>query len=453
MIKNNFLIESVSRNAILFRNNQHRLYSKRLPVITNTNIFNNAKSKRNFYISIKSQYKTPSTDWVPMKTTKNYLKEIEMDEEEGTTAKIVRGIIWILLFMIPLVSLRLAFWQYERLHWKRQLIVDCEERMEQPPIKQDEMINNLLVSQDLEKLEYLMKNDPEAFENYVFEFNKNIEDNHIFRMMELVGEWDYSRELFLGPRNNDQQKGYKLFCPLILRGGKYDGQRLFIERGWVSERNVVPYLRSLKHLSCPEGIVKIKCFMKYAKPLSHGQMKRHDKTSRNWQVVDLPDMLTEANCCIPLYCQQISDSYDHKYVISKMSDYSGSNLITYEQDPSKLKKFINWILRRKTTPPKTFVDQTIKSETAGKVLEIKDVADHHVKYDSNQFKTAGVPIGEDAVLNLSNSHLQYMVTWALLAIASGVSLVVFLKRQRKTGLIKVSEIKKYNERRSRKIFG
>lgn len=452
MLGHKFLAKSIYKNEIALRNTKLSSFSRRLPLLS-SNVLNIQKPRRSFHVSMKSLYITPKTDWVPMKTTKNYLQEMKKDEEEGTAAKIVRGIIWILLFLMPLVSLRLAIWQYERLQWKRQLITDCEERLELPPIKQDEMINNLLVGEDLEKLEYLMKNDPESFEKYVFEFNKNIEDNHIFRIMELVGEWDYSRELFLGPKVKNQQKGYRLFCPLILRGGEHDGQRLFIERGWVSERNVVPYQRSLRHLSCPEGIVKIKCFMKFSKPLSHGQLRRHDKTSRNWQVLDLPDMLSEANCCIPLYCQQISDAYDHEYVITKITDISGGNAINFNEDQTKLKKFFNWLLRRNTTPVQISTENTGKSETAGKIIETKDIANHSVEYDTNQFISAGVPVGESATLNLSNSHFQYMVTWALLAAASGVALVVFISRQRKTGLVKVQDIKKYKESRSKRIFG
>jgi len=98
-------------------------------------------------------------------------------------------------------------------------------------------------------------------------------------------------------------------------------------------------------------------------------------------------------------------------------------------------------------------ENTGKSETAGKIIETKDIANHSVEYDTNQFISAGVPVGESATLNLSNSHFQYMVTWALLAAASGVALVVFISRQRKTGLVKVQDIKKYKESRSKRIFG
>ncbi|KAL6941037.1 hypothetical protein ACO0OL_000155 [Hanseniaspora opuntiae] len=438
----------IPKQISLLRTNQSRVLSRNLPILS-LSTPSISTSKHGFHVSAYRFYKTPKTDWVPMKTTKNYLQEMKKDEQEGTAAKVVRFIIWMLLIAMPLVALRLAYWQYQRLQWKTQLITDCEERLELPPIKQDEMLNNLMDGEDLEKLEYMMKNDPEAFEEYVFKFNKNIEDNHIYRILELVGQWDYSRELFVGPNVKDKQKGYKLICPFVLKGGKYDGQRIFVERGWVSEKNVVPYLRKLKNLSCPQGIIKVKGFMKYARPLSHGQFKRYDRDSRNWQVVDLPDMLTEAECCIPLFCQQMSDMYDHEYIATIKDFPTNSEQI---KPPTIMKRAFNWVLRKNNSVKESNTNAN-ECSTAGKIIEIKDVADHSFQHDTHQFIEAGVPLGEDAVLNLSNSHFQYMVTWALLAISSGVALFVFVSRQRKKGLVKVQDIKKFKEQRSKKIFG
>lgn len=448
MLNRNKLIKVIPNQVTLLRTNQIRLLSKNSPILS-LSIPSIKTFKHEFHISAYSLYKTPRTDWVPMKTTKNYLQEMKKDDQEGNAAFVLRYVIWVLLIAMPLIALRLAYWQYKRLQWKTQLIIDCEERLESPPIKQDEMLNNLMNGEDLEKLEYMMKNDPEAFEEYVFKFNKNIEDNHMYRIVELVGEWDYSRELFVGPKVKEQQKGYKLICPFVLKGGKYDGQRIFVERGWVSEQNVVPYLRKMKSLSCPEGIIKVKGFMKFARPLSHGQFIRQDKDSRNWQVVDLPDMLIEAGCCIPLYCQQLSDLYDHEYIATIKDIPTNSEKI---KPPSLMKRAFNWTFRRNNSIQKSIVDAN-ECSTAGKIIEVKDVADHSFQHDTHQFIAAGVPLGEDAVLNLSNSHFQYMVTWALLAISSGIALFVFVSRQRKAGLVKFQDMKKFKEKRSKKIFG
>lgn len=407
-----------------------------------------------FHTSCVKGYKTPRYDWVPVKTTKNYLQEMERDESESSTAHVTRYILWICLFLIPLVSLRLGIWQYERLNWKVDLIANCEERLYMPPLEQDNLIESFTLNKNLTELQFLA-NDEEEFENYIFEFNDIIDKNYQYRRVNLIGEWDYSNEMFVGPRIKNGHKGYKLFTPLILRGGKYDGEKLLVERGWVSERNAVPYLRTLQHLSCPQGIVKISVFMKAAKRLGHGQMKRNDSNGRIWQLIEWPDMLKQGDCKIPLYCQQITDLYDHNWKVEEVSETS----LNFDKNNGNNKKsWFSWFSKNKTAAdssvvPKNGDPSSYTSPTLNKKLHLVDKADKSLEFDEQQFIKAGVPIGEPPEVKYTNDHFQYMVTWFLLAITSGTALCAFLFKQKRNGLRKVSDMKKARLRRAEKIFG
>ncbi|XBW38562.1 hypothetical protein QEN19_004150 [Hanseniaspora menglaensis] len=403
-----------------------------------------------FHTKSIQNYKTPKYDWVPVKTTKNYLQEIERDESETTTASIARYIIWVLLFMIPLVALKLGFWQYERLKWKVDLIANCEERMYMPPLEQDTLIDSFTLKKDLNELQFLAK-DKESFEEYVFEFNSVIDKNYQYRRVALVGEWDYSSEMFVGPRVKNGHKGYKLFTPFVLRGGEHDGERLLVERGWISDKNSVPYLRTLQHLSCPQGVVKISVFMKAAKKLGHGQMERGDSNGRVWQLIEWPDMLKQGDCKLPLYCQEITDLYDHNWKIEEIQDTA----LHFETKEPKNKSWFAWFKKSK----KEFQDDSLEensffvSKTANKKLIMTDKADKSLEFDEQQFIKAGVPIGEPPEVKYTNDHFQYMVTWFLLAATSGTALIIFLMKNKKNGLLKVSNMRKARQKRSEKIFG
>ena len=427
------------------------------------NHFNNKLNLTSlFHTSSIQNIKTPKYDWVPVKTTKNYLQEIEKDEGESKTAHITRYILWLCLFLIPTIAFRLGIWQYDRLKWKIDLIANCEERLYMPPLDQDTLIDSFTLQKDLEELRFL-QNDPEEFEKYVYDFNAVIDKNYQYRRVTLIGEWDYSNEMFIGPRMKNGHKGYKLFTPLILRGGEYDGERLLIERGWISERNSVPYLRTLQHLSCPKGIVEITVFMKAAKRLGHGQMERGESNARVWQLIEWPEMLKQGDCKIPLYCQQITDLYDHNW---KIEDIKGKTLNFEKLDDQKNNKsWFSWFKNTnkndqnsKQNDGSSIAEDSItkapySSPTAHKKLILVDKADKSLEFDELQFIKAGVPIGETPDVKYTNDHFQYMVTWFLLAASSGTALVIFILKSRRNGLMKVTDMKKTRQKRSEKIFG
>lgn len=129
-----------------------------------------------------------------------------------------KGYAWLLVF--PVAAFGLGTWQVRRLEWKKGLIRDLEERTKSTPVSYD--ARDMLIPGRAKQMEY--------------------------KPVFVEGHFDHTKEIFLGPRtrNNKTQRntpgliahgqsevGYHIVTPFILD----NGDRILINRGWVSSKN------------------------------------------------------------------------------------------------------------------------------------------------------------------------------------------------------------------------
>jgi surfeit locus 1 family protein len=110
-----------------------------------------------------------------------------------------RPTFWPTVFTIPAVVLMLGLgaWQLQRLQWKEGLIAERTERIGAPPIALPGPKG------DVSDLEY--------------------------NRVQVTGEFQHEKEMFLGARSMNGNAGYHLVTPLRLA----DGRVLFVDRGWI----------------------------------------------------------------------------------------------------------------------------------------------------------------------------------------------------------------------------
>lgn len=298
---------------------------------------------------------TSNVDWKPIKTT---------DKEEWTLSKYI---FLSLLILMPVISFMLGTWQLRRLKWKNNLIASSEDRLTYDPIP-------------------LPKNfDPEDAEDWQY------------RRVIVKGKFDHSREVFVGPKIKNEQKGYTLYTPLVRSDG---GPDVLIERGFVTDNHVIPGTRSLHHLSVPMHEVEVECIIKMINPKPRITMQKTDPESRLWHVLDYNEM-AEFTGCIPLHLAALVDLKDHPI----------------ETVP--------------VTEPKPWWKVWASAKTH-KETHLKDIKPEEVQeFSQYQFMNAGVPIGRTATIDFRNNHLQYIVTWYGLCFASSILLFIVLKKKPK----------------------
>ena len=124
---------------------------------------------------------------------------------------------WLLL-TIPAASFGLGTWQVRRLEWKRGLIKELEARVHCDAVP---LPNDILSPGKLKEMEY--------------------------KRVIVQGKFDHRKEIILGPRSKNElgikssglisrpNSGFQIVTPFVLDSG----QRILINRGWVSkdERN------------------------------------------------------------------------------------------------------------------------------------------------------------------------------------------------------------------------
>jgi surfeit locus 1 family protein len=298
---------------------------------------------------------TSSVDWKPVKST---------EKEEWTISKYI---FLSLLILMPVISFMLGTWQLRRLKWKNNLIATCEDRLTYEPIP-------------------LPKNfDPEDAEDWQY------------RRVLVKGKFDHSREVFVGPKVKNEQKGYVLYTPLVRSDG---GPDILVERGFITDEKVIPIRRKLAHLSVPEHEVEIECLIKKINPKAALTMDKLDPDSRLWHVLDYNEM-TEFTGCIPLHVAALVDLKDHPVETTTIT----------ESKP--------WW--------KIWAKAKTHEETHRANVKPEDIQE----FSQYQFMKAGVPLGRTATLDVRNNHLQYIVTWYGLCFASSILLFIVLKKKPK----------------------
>ncbi|PVU92890.1 hypothetical protein BB561_003552 [Smittium simulii] len=103
------------------------------------------------------------------------------------------------LLSIPVISFGLGWWQYQRLHWKTDLINKISDRIDKEP------------------------------ETCPLSLSEKLMDDWQYRKVFLVGTFDHSKEMLVGPVSRDGVHGYKVITPLV----REDGSKVLVQRGWV----------------------------------------------------------------------------------------------------------------------------------------------------------------------------------------------------------------------------
>lgn len=326
-----------------------------------------------WYASVK----TANIDWNPIRTQKQLSQNIEFSGK--TSKKVFFG----LLCLAPIITFALGSWQVKRLKWKNKLIAECEDRLTYKPIA----LPKNLTKDDLPNLEY--------------------------RKVLVTGHFDYSREVFVGPRPHDGRKGYTVVCPFVLSNGSED---VLIDRGWISADKVIPKQRNLQHLSCPKGEITVECVVRVA-PQKGALNMDHDKGSRLYQYLDADAMAEELGTS-QVYLQALQNFHDRPEWLKN------ENLSeTVDTATKKTNGWNFWKSSSSSVEATTDNDETVNKSNSVSY----DTAE---EFDPLQFINAGVPLGKVPKIDYKNNHLNYLVTWYSLSVASAF-LVIYLIRKGK----------------------
>ncbi|AMD21938.1 HFR083Wp [Eremothecium sinecaudum] len=309
--------------------------------------------------------KTSTVDWKPIRTTRT------PKDKEKENYKWTRRTFLGLMIAMPVVSFYLGSWQLRRLKWKTELIATCEDRLAAEPIPMPKHFS------------------PEMCE--LLEYAK----------VKVKGKFLHDEEIFVGPKLRNGTKGYTLFTPFIR---KDTGEKILIERGWISEENVLPTNRKLRHLSLPEGEnVELTCVIRVPKARGTFQWDKKDSESRVWQIPDMPDIFASTGT-LPVHLQALYDLHDHRWDETKST-------VTDPKNNAPWWKF--W----------TRSHATVETPVSTRKFE-----DDDLEFNEYQFIKAGVPLGVQAKVTFKNNHLQYLVTWYGLSLLSSIFLIAALRK-------------------------
>lgn len=329
------------------------------------------------------------------------LKAVNINESnnnsEDRSKKIKNVVVLGLMILMPILCFQLGNWQYRRLHWKKELIYKLKDRLNAPPLD----VSKLVIPKD--------KKDFEAF--------AELEDNLEFTKYRLRGKFVHNEELFVGPRVNDDVKGYFVYTPFIINSeGPNKGKKVMVERGFVSEKNITPQSRfdgKLSDLALPMNEVEIICTLR--RKVKPGNLAlENEKDIRLLVYADVQDMAKRTDS-YPVYFQQLEDMTDKPYRKFSENEDTVSN-----QKSSSLWKF--W------SKGSMKQDQSTSDLTSAHNGS-QDQEEYH-EFTKGQFIRNGVPLGAVPEVSLRNNHLEYMVTWYSLALVSSV-LIFFVVRKKK----------------------
>lgn len=348
-----------------------------------------------------STVRTSTVDWKPIKTKKTPTEGFQKKESRWGK-RIFLG----LMIAMPVISFYLGTWQLRRLKWKTNLIASCEDKLTYDPIPLPKTFT------------------PDMCEDWEY------------RKCTVTGRFLHDEEIFVGPRVRGGIKGYVLYTPFIR---KDTGERILIERGWISEEKIVPSSRNLQHLSLPQGDnVTITVLVRAAKDLTSMQWKKEDRESRLWQVLDIKDM-TEMTHTSPIHYQALYDLKDHHW-----DEESKSEGIDNKNQSSW--KF--WSKKKTETEPQQ--EESEKPHVNTKKVNTAD-SETGLEFNEFQFVKAGVPIGKAPKIDLKNNHLQYLITWYGLSLLSSIFLIIALRRGRGSAMSQ-DEIKRQKLKHAKKFM-
>ncbi|GMM28421.1 Shy1 protein [Martiniozyma asiatica (nom. inval.)] len=304
--------------------------------------------------------KTANIDWNPLSSSQS------LSKAQGP--KTSRNVVFALLCLTPVVTFALGVWQVRRLKWKNNLIAECEDRLALKPLPLPKRVG----PEDLANLEY--------------------------RKVLVTGKFDYSREVYVGPRLHDGRKGFVVVCPFV----QSNGEEVLIDRGWISEENVIPSSRNLQHLSCPQGVITVECVVRV--PPTKSAFAAEHKGGRLYHAMDIDQMAKDLNSRA-VYLQALQNYHD------RWRDDESTELT------KEVKK--GWSLW------KSKQDSAESNTSVGIVPKLYDTAE---EFDPYQFISAGVPLGKIPKIDYKNNHLNYLVTWFSLSFCSSILLLYTLKK-------------------------
>lgn len=349
--------------------------------------------------------KTSTVDWKPIRGSTGNLATIEYQSR----MPLLRKFFLSLMIGMPVISFILGCWQVKRMNWKSELIARCENALAAEPM--DEIPANI---------------DPKV----VSEFE--------YRRFKVVGHFDYSQEMFLGPRIKNGVLGYLVITPFVRKNGK----PILVERGWIHKDKVVPETRKegyLSHLAFPQGEIEITALFR-CMPERSGLQFDHTDGSRLFNVHDVPKMAEQAGA-LPIYCQMIYDLGDHiewRTSSGKEKSSVGSLVLSYLNPWNA----ITWA----TGSSSHSSSSSVASSDALFIASHLD--DETLQYQEFEFINEGVPVAALPKLTFSNNHLQYLITWFGLAFCSSIALgYSFYKKQRYSTADKLIDAKRKDMRR------
>jgi len=132
------------------------------------------------------------------------------------------GLIWPTIFTIVGlgVLVGLGTWQWQRMHWKEDLLAQIAERTSRPPVPLSQVLVQVKdrggANREIEK--------PQAQNRQPSEYPPE------YLRVTASGRFDYTRERHYYA-NSGQGPGWHLFTPLMIS----DGQALWVNRGFVPE--------------------------------------------------------------------------------------------------------------------------------------------------------------------------------------------------------------------------
>lgn len=325
--------------------------------------------------------KTPTIDWKPIKSSVTNLARAENQEKLKGFRRFILG----LMIAMPVITFWLGCWQVKRLKWKVDLIARCEHLLAEPPLEG--------LPQQL---------DPSVIPEFEY------------RRFKVRGNFDYSRELFLGPRIRNGELGYLLITPFVRADG---GKPILIERGWIAKEKVIPETRNkgyLSHLAFPQGEIEIEAMFR-TMPKKSKMQYEHEPGTKLFHIPDVDAMAVETGS-LPIYAQMM-------YSLKDKQDWEGPSL-TVEKKGSWKSLFSKDTTRKADHLPDSDTDTTLQ-------------------YQEFEFVEQGVPLAAIPKVNFTNNHMQYLITWFGISIASTALLFwTFYKKRSTASAEKVLDAKR-----------
>lgn len=338
----------------------------------------------------KRTVKTPTIDWKPITSSVTNLSKAENQAKSPIFRRFILG----LMVAMPVISFFLGCWQVKRLKWKTELIAKSEHLLAEPPL--DGLPTHI---------------DPTVIKDFEF------------RRFKIKGHFDYSKELFLGPRLKNGELGYLLITPFVRSDG---GEPILIERGWIEKSKVIPSRRSkgyLAHLAMPVGEIEIQAMFRVM-PTKSWMQYDHEPGTRLFHVPDVVAMSKETGA-LPVYAQMIYDLRDQpdwkspEESAEKAASLKWSALFSPKKDHS--------------------TEHIPVSET-----------DHTLEWQEFEFFNQGVPIAAIPKVTFTNNHMQYLFTWFGVSLASTV--LLFYTFYKKKDLLSAEKIIEAKRKDMKKLF-